>query len=45
MTAKIDAFLASEKPETPCLVIDVDEVAHNYAQFTTHAPWAEVFYA
>lgn len=45
MTAKIDAFLASEKPETPCLVIDVDEVTHNHDKFATHAPWAEVFYA
>lgn len=45
MTDKIDNFLADERPATPCVVVDLDEVARNYQEVSAWAPWAEVFYA
>jgi ornithine decarboxylase len=45
MNEKIARFLADKRPETPCLVVDLDVVADNYATFRRLLPLAEVFYA
>jgi len=45
MTAKIYKFLAEQKPPTPCLVVDLDVVADNYAALNRYLPTAQVFYA
>src|SRR5262249_10858310 len=42
---KIAAFLAAERPATPCLVVDLDEVAHSYHMLRWHLPRATVFSA
>ena len=38
-------FLATEQPATPCLVVDLDAVAHSYHLLRWHLPLAKVFYA
>lgn len=45
MNEKIARFLAETRPETPCLVVDLDAIAENYAAFRRLLPLAEVFYA
>ena len=45
MTPKIARFLASETPVTPCLVVDVDRVEHNYLALTEALPLARIYYA
>lgn len=45
MTAKITRFLAEERPETPCLVVDLDVIADNYNALRRYLPVAQVFYA
>ena len=45
MTNRIDEFLEREKPATPCVVVDLDEVARNHRTVADLAPWVEVFYA
>jgi len=45
MTAKLRRFLADARPATPCLVIDLDVVAENYATLRRTLPEADVFYA
>ena len=45
MTAKILKFLAEQQPETPCLVVDLDVIAENYAALNRYLPTAKVFYA
>jgi len=45
MTAKILKFLAEQQPETPCLVVDLDVIAENYAALNRYLPTAQVFYA
>jgi ornithine decarboxylase len=45
MTAKIDDFLNKEDPATPCVVVDLDQVAKNHRAMAAMAPWAEIFYA
>ncbi|MEA4837914.1 MAG: type III PLP-dependent enzyme [Rhodospirillaceae bacterium] len=45
MTAKILRFLAEERPETPCLVVDLDVIAENYHSLRRYLPVADVFYA
>jgi len=45
MTAKIYQFLADNQPETPCLVVDLDVIAGNYAALNRYLPTARVFYA
>jgi ornithine decarboxylase len=45
MTAKIYQFLAEQQPETPCLVVDLDVIAGNYAALRRYLPIAQVFYA
>ena len=45
MTAKIYRFLAENRPDTPCLVVDLDIVAENYATLRKALPAAEIYYA
>ncbi|MBL8660088.1 MAG: type III PLP-dependent enzyme [Rhodospirillales bacterium] len=45
MTRKISRFLAQRRPQTPCLVLDLDIVAQNYAKLRQAMPDAEIFYA
>ena len=45
MTAKILRFLDERRPQTPCLVVDLDVVADNDAALRRHLPLAQVFYA
>ena len=44
MTPKVAAFLDS-RPATPCLVLDLDRVAENYAALRAALPVAKIFYA
>jgi len=43
--ARIDAFLDTERPPTPCIVIDVLQVRAQYRTLATLMPGAEIFYA
>ncbi len=45
MTAKIARFFEEQRPQTPCLVVDLDVVEDNYHALTTALPDARVFYA
>jgi ornithine decarboxylase len=45
MNRKIARFLADNEPETPCLVVDLEVVAENFAKFRRAIPPAEVYYA
>jgi ornithine decarboxylase len=45
MTAKIYQFLADQQPATPCVIIDLDVIADNYAALNRYLPTAKVFYA
>jgi ornithine decarboxylase len=45
MSTKISKFLAEERPETPCLIVDLDVIAENYNQLRRYLPVARVFYA
>ena len=45
MTPKIARFLAEEKPPTPCLVVDLDIIAHNYKRLQKAMPLASIYYA
>jgi ornithine decarboxylase len=45
MTAKIARFLADQRPDTPCVVVDLDVIADNYCALRRYLPIAEVFYA
>lgn len=45
MNDKIARFLAEKKPETPCLVVDLDVVSDNYTTLHRLLPWAKIFYA
>ena len=42
---KIAQFLAEAQPATPCLVVDLDAVAHSYHLLRWYLPLAKVFYA
>ncbi len=44
-TAKIIDFLRREKPEGPCLVLDLDVVRDNYNAFARTMPGTRIFYA
>ena len=37
MTQKIRKFLEERRPETPCLVVDLDVVARNYHDFARYS--------
>lgn len=43
--ARLRAFLDERAPETPCLVVDLDEVRANYRSLRDELPEAAVFYA
>jgi ornithine decarboxylase len=45
MTPKIENFLRRKRPETPCLIVDLDVVANNYHRLRTALPSAEIYYA
>lgn len=45
MTDKIKKFIAANDPPTPCVIIDVDVIAHNYHKLKYFLPEADVFYA
>jgi ornithine decarboxylase len=45
MTEKIARFLADRRPETPCLVVDLDVIAESYNKLCNLLPLAQVFYA
>lgn len=44
-TARIEAFLAAESPETPFLVVDLDVVRERYLRLEAVLPNTELFYA
>lgn len=45
MTPKIERFLAERRPNTPCLVVDLDVVEANYRHWRTAFPDTKVAYA
>src|SRR5262249_60763730 len=45
MTERIFRYLREQQPETPCLVIDLDVVEHNYRRMRELLPAAHIFYA
>jgi ornithine decarboxylase len=45
LNPKIARFLAEKQPETPCLVVDVDEVSRAYRLLEKYLPLARIFYA
>ena len=45
MTPKVARYLADTQPATPCLVLDVDRVAHNFARLRQAMPLARIYYA
>jgi len=45
MSKKIARFLVEQRPETPCLVVDLDVVAENYETLHRLLPWAHIYYA
>jgi ornithine decarboxylase len=42
---RIDAFLAQQRPATPCLVVDLDIIRRRYATLAAAFPQAEIYYA
>ena len=45
MTARIREFLDRERPPTPCLVVDLEEVEANYLALAEALPLARIYYA
>src|SRR5476649_1404536 len=45
MTERIFRYLREQQPETPCLVIDLDVVEHNFRRMRELLPTAHIFYA
>jgi ornithine decarboxylase len=45
MRARVSRFLAERQPETPCLVVDLETVAHAYKLLHYYLPLARIFYA
>src|SRR6201997_1028216 len=45
MTERINRFLAESRPETPCLVVDLDVIAEAYDLVRWYLPLARVYYA
>ncbi|WP_181706551.1 type III PLP-dependent enzyme [Chthonobacter rhizosphaerae] len=45
MTARIRDFLATRRPEGPCLVVDLDVVRDNFLTFRRALPDTRIFYA
>jgi ornithine decarboxylase len=45
MTPKIARFLAENNPPSPCLVVDLDVIAHNFKRLRKALPLVNIFYA
>ncbi len=45
MNERIARFLADRRPESPCLVVDLDVVAESYEMLRRYLPLAKIFYA
>jgi ornithine decarboxylase len=45
MTARAERWLEATRPETPCLVVDLDRVVDNYRALEAAVPDARIFYA
>ncbi|MDJ0947350.1 MAG: alanine racemase, partial [Alphaproteobacteria bacterium] len=45
MTERIRDFLAQARPETPCLVIDLEVVCDNYRRLAEALPLVDIYYA
>ena len=45
MTERIFRYLREQQPETPCLVVDLDVVEHNFRRMRELLPAAHIFYA
>ena len=45
MTRKIARYFADRRPETPCLVVDLDVIEDSYQKLARLLPQARVFYA
>ena len=45
MTERIARFLAENRPETPCLVVDLDVIAEAYDVLRWYLPLARIYYA
>lgn len=45
MNQKIAEFLKTHAPATPCLVVDLDQVARNYRRYAAILPGSPLFYA
>nr|WP_250807031.1 type III PLP-dependent enzyme [Neorhizobium tomejilense] len=45
MTDRIRQFLRTRQPASPCLVVDLDAVADNFAAFRAVLPESDVYYA
>src|SRR5215475_6778720 len=45
MTERISRFLAENRPETPCLVVDLDVIAEAYDLMRWYLPLARIYYA
>ena len=45
MTPKIESYLQREHPATPCLVLDLDRVEHNFTAMRAAFPDARIYYA
>jgi ornithine decarboxylase len=45
MTERINCFLAENRPETPCLVVDLDVIAEAYDLLHWYLPLARIYYA
>jgi len=45
MTERISRFFAEQRPETPCLVVDLDMVEENFRRLRRALPLARIYYA
>ncbi|MGQ0664881.1 MAG: type III PLP-dependent enzyme [Pseudomonadota bacterium] len=45
MTPKITRFLSEHNPPTPCLIVDLDVIAHNYKRLRKALPLVQIYYA
>ncbi len=45
MTERISRFFAEQRPETPCLVVDLDRVEENFRRLRRTLPLARIYYA
>lgn len=45
MTDRIFQFLTDQKPETPCLVVDLDVAENNFRRLQSALPQAKIYYA